>query len=377
LALVDQGDMPRSLVSWFALTLAAGLVCAWTGFLPWKRVLLGQNDFLAFYGGAKLAFTSQLYSADAMQVMQDELAHIWVPAVLYLRPPFYAVLLKPFTLLPYHAAFGVFEALNIAAMCLFLRIFARRDVWLWLIGGFSVPVVTALANGQDVMLILGVFAATILLARRGWDFAAGLVLALCAIKFHLFVFVPLVLVLQKRWRMVGGACCGIGALYLLSAIAQGWWWPPAYAQFLQTPQLHPGPYAMPNLHGLLTAIGAASLPLEILLAAMVAVAVIYVSLKPGKFEPALAIAIAAGLLASHHAYLQDCCLLMPLAALGGSRVRVASLAVLAPPMYFVALAESWLGATLALAIVALTAFAAIENGRSGSETAAEAVLDAA
>ena len=73
------------------------------------------------------------------------------------------------------------------------------------------PVYISLAGGQDVSFILLGLAAALWLfesGRQGW---AGLVLGVCLIKFHFLWAVVLVLVRQRRYRLVAGllatACC--------------------------------------------------------------------------------------------------------------------------------------------------------------------------
>jgi hypothetical protein len=164
---------------WTAL-LSAALVALWGCFLPWKRALAGQNDFLALYVGATLAGTPDLYSPPVFERMQKKTVNIRMPAVLFSRPPFYAVLLKPLAAMPYPAAYLLFQVLSVAALVSALRVLAPRGDPLWLLGGMSIPVLTAFINGQDVLLVLAAAAASIALWRRGFTFASGLVLSRCA-----------------------------------------------------------------------------------------------------------------------------------------------------------------------------------------------------
>ena len=41
-----------------------------------------------------MAGTRDLYSASAAKAWQAQLADVWLPAVIYIRPPFYAAMLK-------------------------------------------------------------------------------------------------------------------------------------------------------------------------------------------------------------------------------------------------------------------------------------------
>jgi hypothetical protein len=362
---------------WTAL-LSAALVALWGCFLPWKRALAGQNDFLALYVGATLAGTPDLYSPPVFERMQKKTVNIRMPAVLFSRPPFYAVLLKPLAAMPYPAAYLLFQVLSVAALVSALRVLAPRGDPLWLLGGMSIPVLTAFINGQDVLLVLAAAAASIALWRRGFTFVAGLVLSLCAIKFHFFLFVPFALIFRRQWRQLGGAATGLVTFYGIGAAAQGWRWPVNYLgflQFLRNPELTPAPYTMPNIHGLVMAAFGDARGLEIAVAALTALGVLYVLARADEFEMTLALAIAAGLLINVHTYIQDYCLLMllPAVAARDSMARKFGLALLAPPAYFLLMADGPAGAAVPLAVAAAIASAVIHwKRRPYSSTTAAA-----
>ena len=345
-----------------ALLFAVSLTALWTCALPLRRVERGQNDFLALYSGAKLVGTPALYSESAAKDLQTKLANIWLPAVIYTRLPFYAALLKPLAALPYRLAYWLFQMLNLAALAIFLRSWGRRDPLLCVLGGISIPVITAFANGQDVLLLVLLCAAAWELERRQKLFLAGLVLSLLAIKFHLFLFIPAILLLGKRWRMLSRATLGALALLAISAALQGWDWPSGYLQLLRSSEITPTAITMPNLHGLLTAtIG--DLPrVELILSALVAIVLISAALRIRDLGPALALAIVAGLLTSHHAYVQESCLLLliPVLAPGFVWTRRLALALLAPPVYFLLAASGPVSALVPLGILALFATIAWE-----------------
>lgn len=355
----------------FLLLMSIGLVALWASFLPWARIARGQNDFLGLYSGSALAGHADLYAEAPARALQEKLADIKIPAEVFMRPPFYAALLKPLTFLPFRAAYVLYSVLNLMALAVFLGMMAPRDRVLWIVGGVSIPVLTGFANGQDVLLVLLICAISILLARREKKFLAGMALSLCLVKFHLFPFVPLVLLLRKQWRMLAGGGAGGGVLYAVSAMVQGWAWPVEYLRFLRTPQLSPAPYSMPNLHGLVVATIGGNLTVELILSLMIACLVVFFSTRyqtdspdsPREFELIFAMSVVAGLLTSHHGYIQDCSLLLLVAALadGGSKLRVVSLALLAPPAYFLLLANGPVSALVPLGIVAMVAWFPFEK----------------
>jgi hypothetical protein len=353
-----QMDRISSRPPLWAAILCASLVALWGCFLPWKRVIAGQGDFLSFYIGAQLVNTPDLYAPSAFEREQVKVANIHLPAVLFSRPPFYGVFLRPLTLLPYRWAFVLFVVLNVAALAVCLWKFTPRGDPLRLMGAVSIPVLTALINGQDALLILAACFGAIALWRRGKTELAGLVLSLCAVKFHFFLFVPFVLIFKRQWRTLAGSAAGIGLLYVIAAAAQGWAWPAEYArylQFLRAPDRTPVPYTMPNLHGLILAVFGNILHVEAAFAVLIALGAVYSIAKTPSFELALALAVAAGLLINVHTYIQDCTLLIlvPALAPADSLARKLALALLAPPGYFLLMADGPIGAVFPAVMAAL------------------------
>lgn len=285
--------------------------------------------------------------------------------MIYSRPPFYAALLRPLAALPYREAYWLFQSLNAALFATLFWFWLRPDPLLAIFGGISIPVVMSFANGQDILLLVVICAIAFELERRGKKFACGLLLPLLAIKFHLFLFVPLVLLVQKRWRSILGAAVGASILFLIAAFEQGLDWPVAYFHFLRTAEITPTPTTMPNLHGLILAIIGDSAPVEIILAACVALAVIFIAASIADFGPSLALAIVAGLLTSHHAYIQDMCLLLliPVLAPDLPITRRITLAFLAPPAYFLLMLDGPPSAIVPFGILTLLAAIGWEAAR--------------
>ena len=108
-------------------------------------------------------------------------------SVVYTRPAFYAVLLKPLAAFPQSIAYAIFSLATLSSLLWFVVRFSKECP--------AVPFLPA---------ILGI---AILLTRRTTDFSAGIILSLCAIKVHLFLFLPVLWLLKKRWSILGGAVC--------------------------------------------------------------------------------------------------------------------------------------------------------------------------
>ena len=190
--------------------------------LQWHRTIRGQNDFVALYVGAKLVGSPDLYSRPANEAMIQSILGATMQSVIYTRPPFYAALLKPLSFLPYLAAYGIFCAACLSGILWFVIRFSKECPALPLYTSFAVPVAAFLPEGQDTPLLLIFIGASILLSRQKRDFLAGLVFSLCAIKFHLFLFIPLLLLLKKRWHILAGAACGSGVISPWASSLPGW-----------------------------------------------------------------------------------------------------------------------------------------------------------
>ena len=228
----------------------------------------------------------------------------------------------------------------------------RKDILM--LAAVSIPVMTSFLNGQDLPLLLAALLSAVKLDRNGRGLAGGLCLALCAIKPHLFVFVPVALIAGRRSRMMLGASAGVCSLFALAAAFQGWGWLANYIDLLRVPDLHPMPFPLPNLRGLSTALPAGQPILEFGGVLVVSAWFSYSALRSttGQFEHLLALAIAAGLLVSHHLGVHDCTMLLAVAALAAVKSWPYKVAVVlaAPVSYFLALLAPPISVIPALAL---------------------------
>jgi hypothetical protein len=91
---------------------------------------------------------------------------------------------------------------------------ARRP-YLGLLGMIFYPVLTTLALGQSSILLLVILTLGYLLLSRNRDFAAGLVLALAAIKFQYVLIIVGLLVIGRRSRLMAGFALGCMVLFTI------------------------------------------------------------------------------------------------------------------------------------------------------------------
>jgi hypothetical protein len=354
------------------LRVAAALGTLFLLLLGWTqrdRVLAGRNDFAQLYAGAELAGSGRLYDESANIEVFRRTVGITMQGVLYSRPPFYAALLKPLTLLPYRAAFSVFAALNLAAAIWFAWRFRSMAPELPLFVSFSFPLMAAIINGQDTPILLALCGIAFLLAASGRDFQAGLVLSLCAIKFHLFLPLPFVLLACRRFRILQGGLAGGLALLALSFSMEGFGWVRQYATLLLGSQLNPCIACMPNVKGLANGNAAVELGAAILVVALFA----WILWRRVGFELAFGLGIIPGLLLSQHAYIQDATMLLLSFAIiigysSAKLLRGLMAITLTPPVYLLLLAKAPYSALVPLLLLALLFVAACTLG-AGRENA--------
>ena len=170
------------------LAAAALIGAALFALMPLARMMRAENDFIHWYVGGTLFGTSDLHIEKANQDLQLKFMGAVLDHSYFIRPTFYGLLLKPLTWMPYLTSYVVFQIFSVGCLLFFLKTYARQWPDISVFAIMSVPIISNLVNGQDVTLLLAFCTASLMLARKGRDFPAGLVFALCAIKFHLFIF---------------------------------------------------------------------------------------------------------------------------------------------------------------------------------------------
>ncbi|MGH9672982.1 MAG: glycosyltransferase family 87 protein [Bryobacteraceae bacterium] len=347
-------------------------------FLIWAwpladRAFSGKNDFLQLYAGARLVGTPRLYDIEASKEIHREITGTYYVSVYFTRLPWYGLVLSPLGRLPYPAAYWIFQSISIAAFAVFLWAFLPRYRELALFCSVSVPLLTNFMNGQDAGLVTVLAAFSVLLAARGRDFGAGLVLALCSIKFHLFLLVPVAVLLHRRWGILKGGLAGGAALFLLSILADGPRWPLRFLNVVGNPELHPGPDHMPTLRGLTFALAGENRALELALIVPVAALFAWLAHRIRSYEIVFGLSLAGGLLVCHHAYMQDCMvLLLALVSFETARasrlLRGVTIVAVLPPAYFMLLHGVPYNAAVPLLLIAILVAAIRDAGvRTGSE----------
>jgi hypothetical protein len=371
----DVTNMKRML---FWLPVALGVIfLLLLGYHRRDMALSGRNDFVTFYAGGKLAGTPELYSRAANVALINGLAGQDM-GVMYIRPPFYAAILKPLAALPFRDAYAVFSFLSLACYLWFAWRFMEECPALPFLAAISIPFLADLSAGQDASFLLAAVGASILLSRRNRDFAAGLVLSLCAIKFHLFLFVPVLLLMKRRWRMVSGGVCGGAVLMALGMVVNGAQSTGQWIKVLRDPWINPEASGMPNLHGLMGALNGGA-RMEAILAGGVCLLFLWMTRRTDNYELLLAASLVCGLLMSFHSTIVDDLLLLPvmvlvLRSVDAVPLRAATGLILTPIPYFLVLAGPPYGTMFPISLLLILAGMLYDSRRALTAPREEAVM---
>jgi hypothetical protein len=147
----------------------------------------------------------------------------------FVNIPIVAWLFVPFVMLGEEEAGWAFLAFGAAAALAAWWLLARMRraeamntaPLLLLLGLVNGPMINSLREGNTTHIILLLIVLAFVLWRSGWDFAAGLLLGLCAvIKLPLLLF-GAYYVLRGKWRVVVGGVTSIATAVLLSLADYG------------------------------------------------------------------------------------------------------------------------------------------------------------
>jgi len=304
-----------------------------------SKVAQGYPDFTIYYTAGTMLRTGmshQLYNAVAQRQVQQQFA----PNVItrfgplpFNHPPLEAVLFAPLTYFPYTAAYTLWFLLNLAmlaAVPVLLRphipLLRRLPVFLWFLMLLAFfPVLVALIQGQDAILLLLIYVLAFVAYRRNCLARAGAWLACALFKFHLVLpFAALLLVQQETpargKRILLGFLPVAALLGILSLLAVG---PhqiavyPRYTLGLEAAMARRAnlPADMPNLRGALYLAVPGAVHLDL---AVLALSILFFPLaawilhRSDNRSTALkfSLSLIAALLLSYHGLVYDLCTLV-------------------------------------------------------------------
>lgn len=297
----------------------------------------GWLDFSAFYAAGHFAFTAQV---DQLLPIARYQAANGLPPTPFVYPAWVALPYVPLAALPYDLAGALHVVLMlvalVAAALLGARVFAIPREWAVLGTLAWAPAAAGVVSGQNTSLALLLVVGAAAALQAGRPLLAGVLAGVLFYKPQLDVPVALTLAWRGLGRVMAAAALVVAAQYLLGVLAAGgdWGWPATWWATLQT--YNPLDLAangwqavsLPALLGRLTPGGAApgSFAGPALVGYVLAALIVLRSLpalRRWSPERAIALACAAGLVISPHAWVYDAALLLPALAVfaGGARAR--------------------------------------------------------
>jgi hypothetical protein len=281
----------------------------------WHLIAAGLNDFPAFYCAPQLLAEHKLYDPAAMGAKQVSILGSSNPNIQFIRLPYLAAMMWPLSSLPYSAAYAVWQFCCLGAMAGFVLLWPAKRLATLLLCCWFPPTAASFSNGQDVPFLLLWVAVTVHLLHRGRNFSAGLILSLCVAKFHLLLFVPVLLIAARLWRLAVGLLAGCSVLVAVSYLVGGLSWPAEFCRAIANPSVHPSlsislPVSLQTLgiHGI-------ALGVLVALIALTGGAAVWFCGRSMDLPLALGVAMGAGTLIGFHVYLQDYLLWLPLLSL--------------------------------------------------------------
>jgi hypothetical protein len=309
--------VPRSGSFFLSILLAfAGVIVLSISYrADWNLIAAGLNDFPAFYFAPQLMAEHELYDPAAMGAKQIGTLGTSNQNIQFIRLPYVGAAMWPLSLLPYRLAYALWQLSCLGAMLGFALLWPAKRVVTLLACCWFPPAAASFANGQDVPFLLLWAAVAAYLVHKGKDFSAGLVLSLCAAKFHLLLFLPVLVIAARLWKLAFGMSVGCSVLIAVSFLVGGLNWPVELYRALANPSVHP------SLHGSLLVnleslgIHGAALGVLVALIALTGAAAVWFCARRTDFPLALGVAMCAGTLTGFHVYLQDYLLWLPLISL--------------------------------------------------------------
>lgn len=280
-ALLDRFLIPRRVFFYpivpTLIMLAIFIYLVSTGHPPISRA--GDpdgGDLTAKLTGGRIALSGgmrHLYDVDKQSAVQQALLsgrHLDYLS-RFDSPPVAAYLFAPFAALPYLLGVALWAIFSITLLVVCIRLLwpllpnLHRYGYkrILLLAFATMPAMRLLISGQDsvVALFLMIAGLRLLLARR--DGLAGAVLGLGAFKPQSVLLVPLLLLLQRRWRALGAWVAVAVVLAAVSVALIGPAGVRSYIQFLSVESARDGAtpthglaWRIPSLFGLAHVLGA-------------------------------------------------------------------------------------------------------------------------
>ena len=303
----------------------------------------GYSDFAIYYCAGTIVregLGHSLYDDVTQFRVQEQFAPdvpIRHGALPYTHPPFEALFFAPFTYVSYPKAFVLWDLFNVGMLVLsvfllrpHLAAFQRHSAVLSILASFAFfPVFFALLQGQDAILLLFLYTLSFLSLKKDRPAVAGAWLALGLYKFHLVLPFIVLLLAQKRTKVLRGFLPVAFLLAVISVLLVG---PsqimlyPHYVLNLENTMARGAivPSDMPNLRGVIYLLlgGSAFTDAIVLVASFVLLLAVAwysrVAADPDSLDGGFALSLVTTVLVSYHAMGYDLSMLLLAAFLLGN-----------------------------------------------------------
>jgi hypothetical protein len=328
-------------------------------------------DFRSFYTSGVMVRTQPhaLYDLTAQKQVQDALVSRENLPLPFAHPSYEALFYAPFSLASYRTDYLLFLITNVFLLALVF--FLSRPLFDGVIPALQprpglmfflfIPVIIAIWQGQDSILFLLLFCCAWRQVQRGRDFSAGVFLALCLFRFQLAIPLAIFFAVRRGRSFVAGFVVAGAAVAALCFAILGRDGVVSMFELMRSFSLSNDhgtlaqqamavhPLAMPNLYGLVHALGGSHLSSRVSFGMTIglSIALFLWSLdrarRAGDDATAFGIAILCSVLVSQHLYMHDASLLLPAFALLHGRVHNAILVVcyVLPAVLFLLAGSPW------------------------------------
>jgi alpha-1,2-mannosyltransferase len=188
-------------------------------------------DFLSFYSSSILYWQdiTKLYDVPSQYHLQQLIYKIIPPdsGITYVNPPYFALAMSPFALLPFNIAFFVWTIMSIGSLCLGIYLLTKKSMKLEFFSGrlgtgeficviFSFfPTIIGLISGQNHALTFLLVTMIILQIQGRQSFKAGIFAGLLLYKPQLSFGFIFYWIISKSWRAICGFTL-VGLILFLS-----------------------------------------------------------------------------------------------------------------------------------------------------------------
>lgn len=331
LDIVNKAKLAQMLTTVFIIIIFLYLV-VWCQF--YKKISAGRNDFIIFYTAGKMitsGYGEDLYVLSKQTQMQQQQmkSHVFKDGVLpYNHPPFESAVFCGISYLSFICAYWVWTLFSIFFAILSLLTvlnfsgYTQMQPWLIqiLLAMFSFfPVFVTLIQGQDSLFLLFFLILSFKLMKQGKEFYSGVILAFSLFKFHLILPLYLLILIKKKWRIIGGSFCSGFLLLLLSYLLVGKKGIVDYFRLLiemvyWNDKYNVNPLQMRNIRGMLALLAGNNFYVVTWGSLIIGLIVLIMVLKAWKgvwkkdnecFDMQFSLAILSGLIVGYHLYSHD------------------------------------------------------------------------